>query len=606
MAEILDIQINIGAKTEDLGAELIKAENLLKKLQSALKKSVDVGEIDKLTSKIGYVSGAITQLNTRMNSVGRPVGDATNALSNLSRVAQDAPYGFIGIANNLNPLLESFQRLQKETGSSANALKSMVAGLAGPAGIGIALGVVSSLAVTFSKEISEFFKGPTDKLKTFREELNKLNQDIYKIVGEAQSNRTVGLNLVNIIAGGDTKSQEEALKRLKNLYSDNKAIKDATIQTDKAYLVHLVNVAAIQEDAAGKEKNTQQILSAAYAERAKILAQQKNEIGALKPITVSSGGIGDFGGKVISVESQKSVIEKRNKPLLDSLNSVIATAKSKNLELVTTLTDIETPDPNNSPVVNYAREENKALTLELAKMKALREKFNKLDLRPILDVYDPNAVKEEDKRKGFFENKAKDLNEQSNKSGLGAFLMKDAKSRITSYDAEDKKLKDLIKSYEDFSMTIASNVTNAFVGMYEAMQQGVSFGDALGQMFGRLAQQIAATIVQAAIFAGIFSLISGGAGATGGLSFFGAFTKILGLADGGVATGPTLAMIGEGSESEAVLPLSKLGNIMQTSFNAGSMNTNTMAQNGQFVLKGNDLVLALQRSNSSLNLRRGI
>jgi hypothetical protein len=184
--------------------------------------------------------------------------------------------------------------------------------------------------------------------------------------------------------------------------------------------------------------------------------------------------------------------------------------------------------------------------------------------------------------------------------------MKDAKSRIASYDAEDKKLKDLIKSYEDFSMTIASNVTNAFVGMYEAMQQGVSFGDALGQMFGRLAQQIAATIVQAAIFAGIFSLLSGGAGATGGLSFFGAFTKILGLADGGVATGPTLAMIGEGSESEAVLPLSKLGNIMQTSFNAGSMNTNTMAQNGQFVLKGNDLVLALQRSNSSLNLRRGI
>jgi hypothetical protein len=30
-----------------------------------------------------------------------------------------------------------------------------------------------------------------------------------------------------------------------------------------------------------------------------------------------------------------------------------------------------------------------------------------------------------------------------------------------------------------------------------------------------------------------------------------------------------------------------------------------MGQNGQFVLKGNDLVLALQRSSSSLNLRRG-
>jgi hypothetical protein len=31
-----------------------------------------------------------------------------------------------------------------------------------------------------------------------------------------------------------------------------------------------------------------------------------------------------------------------------------------------------------------------------------------------------------------------------------------------------------------------------------------------------------------------------------------------------------------------------------------------MAGGGSFVLKGNDLVLALQRSNHSLNLRRGI
>jgi len=34
------------------------------------------------------------------------------------------------------------------------------------------------------------------------------------------------------------------------------------------------------------------------------------------------------------------------------------------------------------------------------------------------------------------------------------------------------------------------------------------------------------------------------------------------LAEGGIATGPTLAMIGEGNEAEAVLPLSKLGSLM--------------------------------------------
>ena len=77
------------------------------------------------------------------------------------------------------------------------------------------------------------------------------------------------------------------------------------------------------------------------------------------------------------------------------------------------------------------------------------------------------------------------------------------------------------------------------------------------------------------------------------------------MAEGGVATGPTLAMIGEGNESEAVLPLSKLGGMLNRTFSAGAMSGNGIGQNGQFVLKGNDLVLALQRSNSSLNIRRG-
>lgn len=34
--------------------------------------------------------------------------------------------------------------------------------------------------------------------------------------------------------------------------------------------------------------------------------------------------------------------------------------------------------------------------------------------------------------------------------------------------------------------------------------------------------------------------------------------KVPQLAEGGIATGPTLAMVGEGKESEAILPLSRL------------------------------------------------
>jgi hypothetical protein len=654
MAEIIDLNINIGANTTDFEGSLQKAQNLLKQFEAALKKATNVGEINYLNNSIKTLNGTIAGINQQMNKVGRPTADATNALMNLSRVAQDAPYGFIGIANNLNPLLESFQRLQKESGSSTQALKSMAAGLVGPAGIGLALGVVSSLAVTFSDEISAFFKGPTEKLKTFREELNKLNQDIYKIVGEAQSNRTIGLNLVNIIAGGDTKEQEGALKRLKSLYSDNQAIKDATIKTDKAYLVHLVNVAAIQEDAARKEKNTQEILSAAYTERAKLLAEQKNQIAALKPIVTQSTGIGDFGGKVISVESQKSGIINRNKPLLDALDSVIVSAKAKNLELNNILTGIETPDGkggNERDKKDPFAEITKDFQTSLNAQKTLRtnsiidqqtyldnvykiyedyiKKLAELDTKQATDKIE-NLLPKFDKM--TLEKNAKEIKDGINK-GLATFqaqeleeppkdtAIEDAKKQREDYlkwltgwtkykeklaldniDNENKKLEDLNKSYEKFAMTISSSVTNSIVGLFNAMEQGASAGEALNQMFRNLAKEIAATLLQATIFAAILSLISGGA-AGGGISFGKAFGKVLGLASGGIATGPTLAVIGEGSESEAVLPLSKLGNIMRGSFNAGSMNSGNASGLSQFVLRGQDLLLSVNRAQKASNLK---
>lgn len=127
-------------------------------------------------NNINQTITATTNLGNAMRQIPSSSGAATNALTNLSRVAQDAPYGFIGIANNLNPLLESFQRLQKETGSTASALQAMAGGLMGPAGIGLALGAVSSIIVAFGPKIANFIKG-VDAAKEaedkFAESLNK-------------------------------------------------------------------------------------------------------------------------------------------------------------------------------------------------------------------------------------------------------------------------------------------------------------------------------------------------------------------------------------------------------------------------------------------------
>jgi hypothetical protein len=604
MAELIDLNINIGANTTDFESALIKAQNLLGQFQSALKKATNVGEINYLNTQIKGLEGTISGIKNQMNSVSKPTNDATNALSNLSRVAQDAPYGFIGIANNLNPLLESFQRLSKESGSSSAALKSMVAGLTGPAGIGLALGVVSSLAVTYGKEIAAFFKGPADELKKFREELNKLNADIYKVAGEAQANRSKGINLVDVIVGKDEKAAKTALLSLQDLYKQNADIQNAKLGQDKTYYTSLVNLASLQELAIGKESINEDQLKQLQVKRRQLLAERNAELKEAEKLE------GIFGfPKVVRVRAEKTRIGIKFDPEIEALDKLISEATIKNKEFVKAVSEFETPDkkePKDSEAVAYAKYELKKLDEYVKKLKE-RVKEAEFVLKnesfKLFELPSERTAKE-DKRKSYFEKQAKDLTEQSNKTGLGNLLEIDSKKRIEAYKLEEDQLKQLKKSQEDFANNISQTVTGALFGMYDAMQQGVSASEALKDMFSRLLRQMAEMVVQAIIFESIMAALGYSTGrAAGGAKSGGGLLKLLGLADGGVATGPTLAMIGEGSESEAVLPLSKLGNIMQSSFNAGSMGGSNTNIGGQFVLRGQDLLLATNRAQKASNLK---
>jgi hypothetical protein len=75
-------------------------------------------------------------------------------------------------------------------------------------------------------------------------------------------------------------------------------------------------------------------------------------------------------------------------------------------------------------------------------------------------------------------------------------------------------------------------------------------------------------------------------------------SRITALASGGIVTTPTLAMIGEGGESEAVIPLSKLGNMIS----GGDTNVNIHVNGGD----PNAVVAALRtymRQNGAVPIR---
>jgi len=590
-AELLDIQINIGAKTEDLGAELIKAENLLKKLQAALKKSTDVGEINQLTAKIGTVNTAITQLNSKMVGVSTPTDNATQSLVNFSRIAQDAPYGIIGIANNLNPMLESFQRLAKTEGGTKKALTAMIDGLAGPAGIGVALGLVSSLAIVFQKQITEAFEGPAGKLKDLREELKKLNDEIYRMAGSAQASQTLGTQLVGRITNEnlDITQRENALRKFKELYGKNKEIKDLEIKDLKSYnaqyLQSLNNKAAVQQLEVSKEQNYIDALSAANAKYKKLVEDRDNK----KKNTLATTKQLESG---TTTEKLRSAIDAEFvKPLKDAqleINNARASL-SRTLDVTTLFDNSESEKKTKTkkaPIVNYAKQTLEELNDYVKKLKD-RVKEAEFVLKnesfKLFELPSERGAKE-DKRKNYFEKQAKELLEQSDKGGFGKYMQgifKKDKSAIDSDEAEKKRIDDLKKSYINFADTISGSVTNSLMGMYDAMQSGQKPLEAIGDMFANIGKQIAAAVIQALIFQALleaFPALKGAFAAAGALS--NAFGAARNLA-------PT-----------------NLGQSKPTTFNAGKMN-NSVGSNGQFVLRGQDLVLAMQRSNSSLNIIRG-
>ena len=308
MAENIGFNVKVGMDVAEIQSELQKAENQLRQFQAQLKKSTNTIEINMLNREIAALNPQILAYGQALQKVGKPVGDASQSLINFSRIAQDAPYGIMGVANNLNPMVESFQRLAKTEGGTKKALQAMLSGLTGPAGIGVAIGVVSSLAVTFSKEIVAFFKGPTAELEKFREELNKVAQEIYKLIGQEQTKRTKGILLVELITGGNKTQREEALKQLQDLYNKSDAIKNAKLGKYKAYYTTLVNQAAIQNSAVANEKNNAAQLDKLYEDQ---LKNNKKRNDALALVTGPKKMIEYGHSHVRSIQYQKDKINEQ-------------------------------------------------------------------------------------------------------------------------------------------------------------------------------------------------------------------------------------------------------------------------------------------------------
>ena len=578
-----NLQINIGANTQDLQAGLNQATNSVNNFSAAVQKA------------------------------SKPTADATNTLGNLSRVAQDAPYGFMGIANNLNPLLESFQRLQKESGGAGNALKALAAGLTGPAGIGLALGVVSSLVVKYGDEIGDMIVQTTNFEKA-QQKIRDTFFDNIKAVETTIASDNALVSVVNDVTQS-VEARKKALNELKEAHKGNIELQKTDI-TDGAALIKIIDQLSEALIRKAKIEATAKIIGEENAklvrlEMATVQEQVGNLSGLAKTWDVLSGSVkgalNGTGGLGIGLELVNDGLKNNEKQVTSTKDSI-----EKLKESLKQLTG----EAFKAGDYNVIGKGDKSGTKKEGRDTSLDERLAQIQsqIKANNDLADAEmklyqARQKFEKKDGLgIEKMDLDLNKgDKTPKKLEKDLPKWAQEDNGSVKKLDKDLKAAEKTAQGFADTLSKDITGGLMSMWDAMENGENPLKALGNFFKDLLKQLAAAVIQAILFQTIMSALGFGAAAKGAGGLLGGIGKIFGFAEGGIVSQPTMAMVGEGGQSEAIMPLNKLGNMMNSTFNAGAMSGGGGGKggNGQFTLKGNDLVLALQRSNYSLNLRRG-
>lgn len=209
-----------------------------------LKIVLEVEGANKVTTALDNTSEALKNTADEAKKAGAALNNqlkpastqATSTLTNLSRIAQDAPFGFIGIANNINPLVESFGRLQAESGSVGTALKSLVSSMMGPAGIGLAVGVVSSLLVTFGDKLFSSEKSVAEldnKVLYLSQSLKAVKADFDAFVAVADQAQKLGEIQIKTVF--NKKEDQDALIRQSQFITISEKLIQAQDARSKAW-----------------------------------------------------------------------------------------------------------------------------------------------------------------------------------------------------------------------------------------------------------------------------------------------------------------------------------------------------------------------------------
>jgi hypothetical protein len=224
------IEVEIGAKTDGLIRGVDGVILSMKQLKDESKKIEDALETSFNPDEVTLYNNQLAKLKAGMNALkSQGVDPLTKATSNyngvgveFSRIIQDAPFGIIGVGNNITRLAETFQNLRTQSTSTGAALKTALTSIISPANL-LVLGISAvTTALTLwqmgafesgesTKSLADAAKDAKEEMEEFRLSLDSVTQA--RIKGESSASKEIGdLKLLREQAENTNVTQKKRLE----------------------------------------------------------------------------------------------------------------------------------------------------------------------------------------------------------------------------------------------------------------------------------------------------------------------------------------------------------------------------------------------------------
>ena len=630
------------------GAGSKEAEAASKRYSNSLTALV-VNGINPATQSFQQLDKAMTGAGNAANMASGNIKKSNMAFTNIALVVQDLPYGFRGIQNNLPALFGSMAggagaaylafsavvaaitawdmglfNVKKKTEDAKKAQDSYNESLktAMSSGFGEISQVKALISVVENQGLS------IDKRRIALKKLQDQYPDYFKNMSAEKTSisqlETATSNLTSaIIARAEANAMSSEIEKLAGeRYNNTK-----TIEKNELAILNMTNSLVILSKQEGKHMSQYGTITRSRSPYDIQLEKIKKIEEENKSLTASNETLGNSIAKLqnsINFRSQTTVGLSAGQPPKATGKSPAQKEAERMAAAEKYLADWQIK--LNTDIANAQVKEGD----RLAKERENRIKQEQEDYNNNLSYFDQYY-------NNLFDLATNDKNAQNQilKEKNNNLLVALANGTIL-YDDYIKRVADNTKALIQINKSIADEVFRSMLqignGLMNALapsfdmliEKGASLGDVLTNAFKNVIKQLAKVIALALIAVTLMLILfpaklgtMGGAKvgevATGAQKLAGAgklFGSLIGqgmgigglvgggkFANGGIISGPTYGLMGEypGAKTnpEVVAPLDKLKDLIG---GGGS---------GQFVLRGQDLVLAMSRSEKSLNLRRG-